>query len=186
MKMNATNIRVGQILEFDGDLYRVHWMQHHTPGNLRAMIQTKLKNLKSGTMIEKRFRADERVEKAQLEEKEMEWLYKDGSGYHFMDHSTYEQMTISTEAARDIDHYLIPSAYVSISFYEGQPVSINLPTTVDLVVKETQPGMKRATATASPKPATLETGLVVQVPQFVEVGDKVRVNTETGEYLERV
>ncbi|MBI2027646.1 MAG: elongation factor P [Deltaproteobacteria bacterium] len=185
--MSATSIRVGHILDLDGTLCRVHWAHHVTPGKGNACMQTKLKNLKTGAITDKRFRSDERVEKIALDEKEMEWLYKDATGYHFMDHSSYEQIALSPDVAGEgIDSYLISGLHVGVSFYEGNPVGITLPTTVNLLVVETQPGIKRATASASPKPATLETGLVVQVPQFVEKGDRVKVNTETGEYLERI
>ncbi|MBI2608872.1 MAG: elongation factor P [Deltaproteobacteria bacterium] len=187
MKMNATSIRVGQILEVEGDLFRVYWTHHVTPGKGNAVMQTKLKKLKTGSIIDKRFRSDERVEKVILDEKRMEWLYKDNTGYHFMDSETYEQVTLSSEVTgEDIDRFLIEGTKVDISFYEGSPVSITLPTTVNLTVTETQPGIKRATASSSLKPATLQTGLIVQVPQFVNAGDTVKVNTDTGEYVERV
>ncbi len=186
MKINATGIRTGQILDIDGVLYRVHYVHHLTAGNWRSSMQTKLKNLKTGVISDRRFRADERVEKATLEEKTMEWLYKDNMGYHFMDSDTYEQLTLSEDVVGDIERYFVAGCKVDISFYEGKSIGITLPTTVNLKVVETQPGIKRASASSSPKPATLETGLIVQVPQFVEAGDTVKVNTDTGEYIERM
>lgn len=186
MKMNATAIRMGQVLDIDGELYRVHYVHHLTAGNWRSSMQTKLKSLKTGVISDHRFRADERVERAALDEKSMEWLYKDGMGYHFMDADNYEQMTLSEDVVGELERYLIAGCKVDVSFYDGKAIAISLPTTVNLKVVETQPGIKRASASSSPKPATLETGLIVQVPQFVEAGDTVKVNTDTGEYVERV
>ena len=186
MKMNAVDIRVGNILDIEGQLYRVHWSHHSSAGNWRSTMQTKLKSLKSGLITEQRFRVDEKVEKVILDEKEMEWLYKDDAGFHFMDAETYEQIALSQDVVGETSHFLIAGSKVGVTFYEGRAIGVSLPSTVDLKVVETQPGLKRATASSSPKPAILETGLTVQVPQFVEVGDVVKVNTDTGEYLERM
>src|SRR3989338_747072 len=186
MKMNAVDIRVGNILDINGQLFRVHWSHHSSAGNWRSSMQTKLKNLKTGFIIEQRFRVDEKVEKVILDDKDMEWLYKDDSGFHFMDAKTYEQISLSEEVVGETRNFLIAGCKVGVTFYEGRAIGVTLPSTVDLKVVETQPGLKRASATSSPKPAILETGLTVQVPQFVEVGDTVRVNTDTGQYQERV
>ena len=138
------------------------------------------------TLADHKFRAEEDVERATLDEREMQYLYNDGDHYYFMDTSTYEQIHISTEALGDSKDYLVPDSIIRVEFYDVEPVGIELPPTVDLLVKETVPGIKGATASAQVKPATLETGLVVQVPPFVNEGDKIRVNTETGEYQSRV
>ena len=186
MKMNAVDIRIGNILDIGGQLFRVHFSHHSSAGNWRSSMQTKLKSLKTGLIIEQRFRVDEKVEKVLLDDKEMEWLYKDDSGFHFMDSKTYEQIALSQDVVGEAHNFLVAGCKVGVTFYEGRAIGVTLPSTVDLKVVETQPGLKRATASSSPKPAVLETGLTVQVPQFVEVGDTVRVNTDNGEYQERM
>jgi len=174
------------IIEVDGELLRVHDFQHVTPGKGQAVVQTRLRNLRSSAMIDKRFRSQEAVERVQLESKEMEYLYQEGDTYVFMDSTTYEQTNLSAATIEEALPYLIANLLLKVDFYEGLPVGIEVPTTVDLEVTDTEPGLKGATASASSKPATLETGLVVGVPQFVNIGDKVRVETSTGEYLTRV
>jgi elongation factor P len=161
-------------------------LQHFTPGNKRGFIQARMRNIRTSTQADQKFRAEEDVERATLDEREMQYLYSDGDHYHFMDTSTYDQIHIAAEALGDSVHFLIPDATIRVEFYEAEPVGIELPQTVDLIVKETVPGIKGATASAQVKPATLETGLVIQVPPFVNEGDKVRVNTETREYQSRV
>jgi elongation factor P len=174
------------IIEIDGQLLRVHDFQHVTPGKGQAVVQTRLRNLRTGAMIDKRFRSQESVERVQLDGREMEYLYPEGNVYVFMDSQTYEQIHLQEEAIEEALPYLISNLPLKVDFYGGEPVGIELPTTVDLKVTETEPGLKGATASASSKPATLETGLVVNVPQFVDVDDTVRVDTSTGEYLTRV
>jgi elongation factor P len=174
------------LIKIGNDLFRILDLQHFTPGNKRGFIQARLRNIRTSTLADQKFRAEEDVERATLDEREMQYLYHDGDHYHFMDTSTYEQIHISAEALGESVHYLIPDAIIRVEFYDVEPVGIELPQTVDLVVKETVPGIKGATASAQVKPATLETGLVIQVPPFVNEGDKVRVNTETGEYQSRV
>jgi elongation factor P len=174
------------LIKLGQDLFRILDLQHFTPGNKRGFIQARMRNIRNGALSDQKLRAEEDVERATLDEREMQYLYSDGSLYHFMDTSTYEQIHISSEALGDSVSYLIPDATIRVEFYESEPVGIELPQTVDLVVKETVPGIKGATASAQVKPATLETGLVIQVPPFVNEGDKVRVNTETGEYQSRV
>ena len=186
MLIPATQLRVGMIVALKGDLFRVTYKHHLTPGNKRGLIQTKLKNLKSGTQIEQRFRSDDSIDKATLEERAMEYLYNSGSSYIFMDTDTYEQVSVDAELLGDSISYLTPNQRVSVEFYEGTLVGIDLPATVDLKVVSTEPGLKRATATASTKPATLQTGLVIQVPHFIETDDLIRVDTAEGEYVERV
>ena len=182
----ATQLRKGMIIKVDNKLFRIFDRMHVTPGNLRGFVRIKMRNIQNGAMAEEKFRSEDIVERISLEQKEMQYLYNDGDHFHFMDTSTYEQIHISAEALGDSKDYLIADAVIRVEFYESEPVGIELPATVDLLVKETVPGIKGATASAQVKPATLETGLVIQVPPFVNEGDKVRVNTETGEYQSRV
>jgi elongation factor P len=184
--IQATRLRKGMLIKLGNDLFRILDLHHLTPGNKRAHIQARLRNIRTSTLADQKFRAEEDIERATLDEREMQYLYNDGNHYYFMDTSTYEQTHISTEALGDSVSYLIPDALIRVEFYGSEPVGIELPQTVDLVVKETVPGIKGATASAQVKPATLETGLVIQVPPFVNEGDRVRVNTETGEYQSRV
>lgn len=184
--MQAVQLRKGMIIEMDGQLLRVHDFQHVTPGKGQAVMQTRLRNLRSGQMIDKRFRSQEQVERVQLEAREVEYLYAEGDVYVFMDSQTFEQIRLQEGTIEEALPYMIPNLALTVEFYQGEPVGIELPKTVDMEVKETEPGLKGATASASSKPATLATGLVVGVPQFVDVGDTVRVDTSTGEYLTRV
>jgi elongation factor P len=183
--VQATRIRKGMLIKVGNDLFRILDLHHLTPGNKRAHIQVRMRNIRSGTLADEKFRAEEDVERATLDEREMQYLYNDSDHYYFMDTSTYEQIHISSEAMGDSKNFLIPDAVIRVEFYETEPVGIELPQTVDLIVKETVPGIKGATASAQVKPATLETGVVVQVPPFINEGDKIRVNTETGEYQSR-
>ncbi len=183
--MKATDIRKGNILKINNDPHRVLSMQHITPGNWRGMVQTKLRNLRTGSSTEIRFRSEDEVEKLALDTKQMQYLYHDGHGYHFMDVETYEQMALSDEVLGDTMSYVIPETTITMEMIEGEPVGLELPVTVDLRVVETAPGIKGATASAQRKPAKLETGLIVQVPSFIEEGELVRIATEDGSYLER-
>ena len=170
----------------DGNLYRVVDLHHLTQGNKRGHIQCRLRDIRTTRLADHKFRAEDDVERAVLDEVEMQFLYKDGDVFHFMDTSSYEQVHITQETLGDQALYLLPEALIRIDLYEGQPVGIELPPTVDLRVVDTVPGIKGATAAAQVKPATLETGLIVSVPAFVNTGDAIRINTETGEYLSRV
>ena len=185
MLIPATQIRAGTLVIYNGELHRVHGMVHKTPGNLRGFVQVKMRNLRNGSMTEHRFGSTDRVEKASLDEKEMEYLYSDSAGHHFMDRSNYDQVTLSDEVIGEQMKYLLPNTVIHVDFYEENPVGIELPNTVTLKVKETQPGMKGATASASYKPATLETGLEVMVPQFIEAGTTIKIDTRDDSYLER-
>jgi len=167
------------------DLFRVIDLQHVTPGNLRGFVRVKLRNVRTGTLLDQKLRSEDAIERATLDEREMQYLYNDASGYHFMDTGTFEQIQLSGEALGDSMNYLVPESTIRVEFYGSEPVGIELPQTVDLKVVETAPGIKGATASAQLKPATLETGLVIQVPPFINQGDLVRVNTETGEYQSR-
>jgi elongation factor P len=174
------------LIKVGTDLFRILELHHLTPGNKRAHIQVRMRNIRTMALADHKFRAEEDVERAVLDEREMQYLYNDTDHYYFMDTSSFEQIQISAEALGDSKDYLMPDAIIRVEFYDVEPVGIELAPTVDLVVKETVPGIKGATASAQVKPATLETGLVINVPSFVNEGDKVRVSTETGEYQSRV
>ena len=184
-QITSTQLRPGMVVKFNNDLFSVFKMEHRTPGNLRGFVQVKMRNFKSGTMIEHRFSSEDKVEKASLDEQEMEYLYDDGEYYYFMNTETYEQMHLMKDLLGDAVNYLIPQLKVSVEFYEGKPISVELPATVDMLVVETEPGMRGATVSNVTKPATLETGMVVQVPSFITEGEKIRVNTAEGTYQER-
>ena len=184
--IQATRMKKGMLIKVGSDLFRVLELQHVTPGNLRGFVRVKFRNIRTGTLSDQKLRSEDFVERATLDEREMQYLYRDGDSFHFMDTSSYEQLHIDAEALGDNVNYLIPDATIKVEFYGSEPVGIELPQTVDLVVEETAPGIKGATASNQIKPARLETGLVVNVPPFVNNGDKIRVNTETGEYLKKV
>lgn len=184
--VNGNGIRPGYIIMFNGKLHRVMKAEHRSPGNKRAFCQAKLRNIESGIQTETKFRADEEVERASLEQAEMEFLYSDPSGFCFMNCETYEQIFIEENVLGSAKSYLLPNTKLQVEFHLERPIGVSLPETVDLTVTETDPPLKGATASGSAKPATLETGLVVTVPQFVEVGEVVRVSTTSGQYLERV
>jgi elongation factor P len=173
------------VVKFNNELYSVFSMTHRTPGNLRGFVQAKMRSLRTGTMMEHRFSSEDKVERATLEEQEMEYLYDDGEYYYFMDTQTFEQMHLMKDLLGDAVNYLIPQLKVKVEFYEGKPMSVELPASVDLTVIETEPGLKGATVSNVTKPAKTETGLVVQVPPFIVEGEKIRVNTSEGAYLER-
>ena len=183
--ISSTQMRPGMVVKFNNDLFSVFSVFHRTPGNLRGFVQAKMRNLRSGNMIEHRFSSEDRVERAELEEQNMEFLYDDGESYHFMNTETYEQTHLTKELLGDAVQYLVPQLNVKVEFYEGKAISVELPATVDLTVVDTEPGMKGASVSNVTKAATLETGLVVQVPPFIEIGEKVRVGTAEGNYQER-
>lgn len=185
MRIPATQLRVGMLVKRDDDLFRIMTLAHITPGNKRGLIQTKLRNLRLGTQTEVRFRSDESVERVSLEQQEMEYLYEGDGLFHFMNTETYDQITLSRDDLGSAVDYLVPNVRIQVEFYEGSPIGVSLAKTIDLTVSETQPGLKGATATNQLKPATLETGLVVQVPPFVNAGDVIRVDTDTGQYISR-
>jgi elongation factor P len=183
--INATDIRKGAIIKLEGELYQVLTYHHATPGNLRGFVQTKLRNLKTGTQKDYRFRSTDRVEKAFLDTHELSSLSSDGDHHHFMNTETYEQVSLGPEALGDAVSYLKPETTITVDFYEGKPVGVELPATVELKVVETDPAIRNATVSNVTKPAKLETGLVVQVPPFVEEGDVIKVNTDAGTYISR-
>jgi elongation factor P len=183
--MKATQIRKGNIVRIDGTLYKIMNMDHVTPGKGRAHIQTKLRNLLEGTQTEKRFRSDEEIEKVMIETKEMQYLYSDGDGYHFMDTATYDQVALTKDTLGNAVQYLIADSTLNLEWFEGNAIGVDLPPVVALKVIETPPGVKDATASAQRKPAKMETGLVVQVPAFINEGEVIRVNTTDASYSER-
>ena len=183
--IQATRLRKGMLVKAGQDLFRVLELQHVTPGNLRGFVRVKFRNIRTGALSDQKLRSEDAIERATLDEKEMQYLYHDGSLYYFMDTSTFEQIQLSDEVLGDSMSFLVAESTIKMEFYGSEAVGIELPQTVDLAVVETAPGIKGATASAQLKPARLETGLVVQVPPFVNEGDKIRVNTETGDYLAR-
>jgi elongation factor P len=185
MQIAATQLRPGMVVKFNNDLFSVFKMEHRTPGNLRGFVQVKMRNFKSGTMIEHRFSSEDKVEKASLDEQEMEYLYDDGEYYYFMNTESFEQMHLVKDLLGDATDYLTPNLKVLVEFYEGKPISVELPATVDLTVKETEPGIKGASVSNVTKAAKMETGLVVQVPPFINEGEKIRVSTSDASYQAR-
>ncbi|HYA35099.1 MAG TPA: elongation factor P [Candidatus Binataceae bacterium] len=185
MQIPATQLRPGMVLEYNKDLWRVMTITHITPGNWRGMVQTKLRNVKTGTQTENRFRSEDKVERVILSQSRMQFLYQDGDDYHFMNTETFDQITIPHELIEDVAGFLTPNMEVEVEFYETTPLNVTLPKTVNLKVVQTDPGMKNAAVTNTLKPATLETGLVVQVPHFVAEGEVITINTETKGYMAR-
>lgn len=183
--IQATQLKRGMCIKHAADLYRVVSAHHLTPGNWRGMVQAKIRNLKTGAISEHRFRSEDRVERAILDEAEMEFLYKDGDMYHFMDNESFEQIALSDEVLGDAVSFLIPNIRLKVDLYEGRPVGIELPLAVDLKVVETEPAIKGASVSNQNKPAKMETGLTVQVPPFIAEGDTIKVDTATSSYIER-
>ncbi len=185
MSIPATKLRPGMVIKHEGNLCSVFSVEHRTPGNLRAFIQAKLRNLRTGAIFEHRFRSPDPVEKVNVDEVQMEFLYSDGDDYHFMNTENFEQLQLNRDVLGDSVEYLTPNLQIMIEFFDGKPVGIELPQTVELTVIETEPGLKSATASSVTKPAKTETGLVVQVPPFINEGEKIRVDTSEGAYLSR-
>jgi len=183
--MKATDIRRGHVIFFEGHPCRVMEFTHRTPGNLRAFIQAKLRNIRTGAMFEHRFRSADAIEKVVVDEVSMDFLYADGDDYYFMNPVDYEQTVLKGSTLGDAVEYLTPNLQIKVSYHDGQAVGIELPSSVELEVIETEPGLKSATASSVTKPAKTETGLVVQVPSFINEGEKIRVDTSEGAYLSR-
>jgi elongation factor P len=184
--ISTNDFRTGVVVQLDGDLYAVVQSQHVKRGRGSAYVRAKVRNLKTGAITERTFNAGERVPLVYLERKTMQYLYHQGGQYIVMDNETYEQLSLGDDLLGDAVHYLRDNTDVTVVFYDEQPIAVELPNAVELAVVETSPSLKGDTVSGSSKPATLETGLSVQVPFFVNVGDRVRVDTRTGEYLERV
>jgi elongation factor P len=185
MAIPATQMRPGMVIKHNNELHSVFSVEHRTPGNLRAFIQAKLRNLRTGAMFEHRFRSGDPIDRVIVDEIPMEFLYNDGDTYVFMNTETYEQTELNRDVLGDAVEYLIANLKIRVEFYDGKPVGIELPQTVELTVIETEPGLKSATASSVTKPAKTETGLVVQVPPFINEGEKIRVDTAEGAYLSR-
>jgi elongation factor P len=185
MAIPATQMRPGMVIKHNDQLHSVFKVEHRTPGNLRAFIQAKLRNLKSGAMFEHRFRSGDAIERVVVDEIAMEFLYADGDDYYFMNPADYEQTVLKGATLGDAVEYLTANLEIKVSYFDGQAVGIELPQTVELQVVETEPGLKSATASSVTKPAKLETGLIVQVPPFINEGEKIRVDTSEGAYLSR-
>ena len=184
--MQANALRAGMCILHNGDVCKLMSVTHRTPGNLRAFVQVRMRNLKSGNSFEHRFASTESVERAILDTVPMEYLYSDASGHHFMSQETFEQVAMSDDVLGDTLQYLLPNSVIKVDFYESNPVGIELPNTVVLEIIETEPGMKGATASSSYKPAKTETGLMVQIPPFIEAGTKIEIDTRENKYLRRV
>ncbi len=185
MAIPATQIRRGMVIVFEGEPCRVVEFRHHTPGNLRAMVQAKLKNLRNGSSFEHRFRAADSIDPASMETHDLEFLYQGGDTYHFMNTENYDQLEMDDEMLGDNAQWMQPGMKIQAEYFDGRPVGIKMPNSLVLEVVDTAPVMKTATKTASSKPAKLENGVTINVPEFVGTGDKVKVNPATGEYQER-
>jgi len=184
--IKATLLRPGMVIQHEGDLYSVFSTEHRTPGNKRGSMQTRMKNLRTGSIIDYRFRAEEFVDRAILDEVEFEYLYSEGDDFHFMNTESYEQMQMTREELGETVNYLVPNTVVKVEFHNDKAIGVDLPDTMDLKVTQTEPTIQKATASSVMKPATLETGLVVQVPPFVNEGDRIRVDTSEARYVQRV
>ncbi|MFQ5995937.1 MAG: elongation factor P [Acidiferrobacterales bacterium] len=185
MKISAFEIRVGNLLEHNGRLWRVYKVNHVKPGKGGAFMQVEMKDVSAGTKLNERFRSEERVEKAHVESRSMQYLYEDGDHHVFMDNQTYDQLMLSAGELEGQIGYLRPDTEVQVTFHNNQPIGLELPATVVLEVVETEAVVKGQTAAGSGKPAKVETGLMVTVPAFINAGDNIKINTETGEYVER-
>jgi len=186
MAVDTSQFRNGLKIELDGEPFSIIYFQHVKPGKGGAFVRTKVRNLKSGKVLERRFRAGERVELADVEDRKMQYLYQDGEQLVFMDSQTYEQIPFSAEQVGDARKFLKENTDVDVLFWRGQPINIELPSFITAVITECEPGIKGDTASNVTKPATLETGAIVQVPLFVKEGETIRVDTRSGEYVERV
>ncbi len=184
MSIPATQMRPGMVIKYKDDLHLVFSVEHRTPGNLRAFIQAKLRNIRTGSMFVERFRSPDPIDRVHVDEIKMEFLYNDGDEYYFMD-DKFEQTMLKRDTLGDAVDFLLPNLTIGVSFHDGKAVGIELPTVVEMTVVETEPGIKSATASSVTKPAKTETGLVVQVPPFINEGEKIRVDTAEGAYMSR-
>ncbi|MDQ3799187.1 MAG: elongation factor P [Acidobacteriota bacterium] len=186
MALSANDIRKGMVIVFEGAPCKVMEFRHHTPGNLRAMVQARLRNLKTGNSFEHRFRSNDTLERATMEQHQMEYLYSDGEMHHFMNTENYEQISLSEEDLGDAAQWLMPGLKLEVEFYEGSPIGVKLPDSMELTVTETDPVLKGATVSNSNKPAKLENGVTLTVPPFITEGERIRVNPTEARYIERV
>jgi elongation factor P len=185
VSIQATQLKVGMIIMHSGKPHRVTNVLHVTPGNWRGMVQTRLVNIESGTNTEHRFRSEDRVDQAAMETHKLQFSYRAGEDFHFMNAESYEMMSLHTDVLGDAVYYLVDGMEIEALYFEGRVVGIEVPFFVALTVTETAPSLKGATAAASPKPAKLETGLEIKVPQYIGVGDRVKIDTRTDEFIER-
>ncbi|MDQ3063091.1 MAG: elongation factor P [Acidobacteriota bacterium] len=186
MAQSANDIRKGMVILFEGTPCKVMEFRHHTPGNLRAMVQTRLRNLLTGSSFEHRFRSNDTLDRVVLEQHDMEYLYSDGSHHHFMNTENYEQISLTEDELGDAAQWLMPGLKIQVEFYNETPIGVQLPASMELTITDTEPVMKGATASNSNKPATLENGVTLYVPPFMTVGEKIRVNPSESKYMERV
>jgi elongation factor P len=184
--VSTNDLKNGMVLNLDGQLWTVLWFQHHKPGKGGAVVRTKLRNVASGAVVERTFRADEKVDQAVVDKREMSYLYHDGTHYVFMDSQTYDQLSVEEGEVGDNKNWLTEGQVAMLALYEGRPVSVELPASVELKIEHTDPGVKGDRVSGAMKPATLSTGVTIQVPLFIETGETIRVDTRTGEYLTRV
>lgn len=186
MAVSANDIRKGMVILFEGQPCKIMEFRHHTPGNLRAMVQTRMRNLITGSSMEHRFRSNDTIDRVTLQQQEMEYLYSDGEQHHFMNTDNYEQIAMNESDLGDAAQWLMPGTKIEVELYDESPIGVTLPDTMELTVDYTEPAMKGATVTNTNKPAKLENGVTIQVPPFVESGERIRVNPTEARYLERV
>ena len=184
--ISTNDLKNGVVLDIDGQLWTVIWFQHHKPGKGNTVVRSKLKHVLTGKVVDRTFNSDTKVESASVDRREMQYLYHDGEAYVFMDTDTYEQLNISEGIVGDAKDYLLENATATVALHEGNPLYIDLPTSVELEITYTEPGLQGDRSTGGTKPATVETGLQIQVPLFISTGEKVKVDTRDGSYLGRV
>jgi elongation factor P len=184
--ISTNDIKNGTVLDLEGQLWSVIWFQHHKPGKGNTVVRTKLKHVVSGKVVDKTFNSDTKVEDAQVDRREMQYLYQDGDGYVFMDTDDYSQMTLTDEMVGDAKNFLLENGTALVAIHEGNPLFIELPASVELEITYTEPGLQGDRSSAGTKPATLETGFQIQVPLFITQGERVKVDTRDGSYLSRV
>jgi elongation factor P len=182
----TNDLKNGMVLNLDGQLWSVVWFQHHKPGKGGAVVRTKLKNVLSGKVVDKTFNADVKVDVATVDRRQMTYLYNDGQSYVFMDATTYDQLPVPPEVVGDAANFMLENQEVTVAMHEGTPLYVELPASVELTIEYTEPGLQGDRSTSGTKPARLETGYEIQVPLFITTGEKVKVDTRTGEYLGRV
>ena len=184
--VSTNDLKNGMVLDLDGQLWSVIWFQHHKPGKGNTVVRTKLKHILSGKVVDRTFNSDVKVDTAQVDRREMQYLYHDGEAYVFMDTASYDQLTLSEDVVGDAKNYLLENQNATVALHDGNPLYIDLPTSVELEVTYTEPGLQGDRSTGGTKPATLETGKVIQVPLFITTGERVKVDTRDGSYLGRV
>lgn len=183
--MNANDLRPGMIIKHNGELFSIHKAEHRTPGNLRAFVQARMRSLRTGSLVDHRFRSEDTIDRAIIDQTEMQFLYSDGDFFYFMNTESYEQFTLHKDVVGDRAQFMMPDVILKVDFFEGRPIDVSLPAVVDLKVVETEPGIKGASATNVTKPAKMETGLIVQVPPFIDEGEVLRIDTSNGGYMAR-